>query len=115
MALLSVRRACGFAVIAICTTMSGLLFDPLLAARTGATLTTVMFLILLYKAREAPRRDHRKTELWILLDRRPELPDAVAGRVINTVLRDVYMQHAGYTALAALVMWATTVVGPLFA
>lgn len=115
LALLSVRRACGFAVIAICTTMSGLLFDPLLAARVGAFLTTVMFLVLLYKAREAPRRDHRKTELWLLLDRRPGLPDAVAGRVIKTVLRDVYMQHAGYAAIVALVLWATTVVGPLLA
>jgi hypothetical protein len=113
LAVLSIRRACGFAVIAICTAMSGLLYEPLLAIRVGAFLTTGGLLVLLYKAYEAPRRDHRKTELWLLLGRDAGMPDASAGRVINNVLREVYMEHAGYAATVALALWVATLVGRL--
>jgi hypothetical protein len=115
LAVLSVRRACGFAVIAICTVMAGLLYDPLLAIRVGAFLTTGGLAVLLYKAHEAPRRDHRKTELWLLLGRDAGMPEAVAGKVINNTLRDVYIEHARYAATLALVLWAATLLGRLAA
>jgi hypothetical protein len=115
LAVLSVRRACGFAVIAICTVMSGLIYDPLLAVRVGAFMTTGTLLVLLYKAHEAPRRNHRDTELWLLLGRDAGLPEGVAGRVINGVLRDVYLEHAGYAASIAAVLWVASLVGRLAA
>lgn len=115
LAVLSIRRACGFAVIAICTAMSGLLYDPLLAIRVGAFLASGALLVLLYKAHEAPRRDHRKTELWLLLGRDPGIPDGMAGRVINNVLRDVYLEHARYAATIALALWIAALVGRLAA
>jgi hypothetical protein len=115
LAVLSVRRACGFAVIAICTIMSGLLYDPLLAIRVGAFFISVGLLVLLYKAYEAPRRDHRKTELWLLLGRDAGMPEASAGRVINNILREVYIEHARYAATIALVLWIATLIGRLAA
>lgn len=115
LAVLSVRRACGFAVIAICTAMSGLLYDLSLALHVGALLATIGLAVLLYKTHEAPRRDHRKTELWLLLGREPGLPEAVAGRVINAALHDVYKRHAAYAAVVAVALWAMTLVGRLLA
>lgn len=115
LAVLSVRRACGFAVIAICTVMSGLLYDLPLALNAGAILATIGLAVLLYKVHEAPGRDHRKTELWLLLGRETGLPESVAGRAINAALHDVYKRHAGYAAVVAVVLWAMTLVGTLLA
>lgn len=93
--------------------MSGLIYEPLLAIRAGAIMTTSALLVLLYKAHQAPRRDHRQTELWLLLGRDAGLPDGVAGRVINAVLREVYLEHARYAATVAIVLWVSTLIAPL--
>jgi hypothetical protein len=105
LAVLSVRRGCGFAALAICTTMFALIQQPALAFRTGALLCCLTAAVLFWKARQARTRNHRDTELWILLDRDPGLPDAYAGRVINAVLSDVYMRHAEGAAVIAFLMW----------
>lgn len=105
LAILSVRRACGFAGLAICTVMIGLIADPPLAFRSGAILTALTAAVLFYKAIEAPGRNHRDTELWILLKRDPGLPEAYAGRIMNSILRDVYLQHAEMAAGVAIAFW----------
>jgi hypothetical protein len=110
LAILSVRRACGFAGLAIGTVMVGLMTDPPLAFRAAAILTAITAAVLFYKAFEAPSRDHRETELWFLLDRDPGLPQAFAGRIINNVLREVYLQHARMAAVIAAGLWLFAVV-----
>jgi len=110
LAVLSVRRACGFAGVAICTVMVGLMADPPLAFRAGAVLTALAAAVLFYKALEAPRRNHRDTELWFLLNRDPGLPEAFAGRVINTILHEVYLRHAKMAAAIAGGLWLFAVV-----
>ena len=40
---------------------------------------------------------------------------AQTGRVINNVLRDVYLEHARYAATIALALWAVTLIGGLAA
>lgn len=105
MAVLSVRRGCGFAGLAIATTMFGLISDLVLTFRTGAVLTTLAAVILFWKALEAPRRDYRRTELWTMLERKPDLPAAHAGRMINNVLHEVYLQHAQAAIAAAFALW----------
>jgi hypothetical protein len=110
---LSVRRGCGFAALAICTIMFGLFATPLIAVRTGAVLTTLTAAVLFYKGQQALGRNYRHTELWIMLDRNHGLPESYAGRIINTVLRDVYLRHADGAALIALVLWSLVVVGGL--
>ena len=105
LAVLSVRRACGFAALAIVTVMFGLVSDPLSSLRGGAVLTTFAAVVLFWKALEAPRRDYRKTELWIMLERGPEASESHVGRVINNVLHEVYLWHAERAAGIAFVLW----------
>lgn len=90
--------------------MFGLVHQPSLAFRTGAILCCLAAVVLLWKSRQARTRDHRQTELWILLDRDPGLPEAHAGRVINAVLSDVYRQHAEGAAAVALLLWLLSLI-----
>ncbi len=102
---LSVRRACGFAALAIVTLMVGLSADPVTALKAGAVSSTLMGVILFVKSVRSPQSDYRKTELWVLLDRRHDLPEAQAMQVIGGVLHDVYLRHAELTAWAAFLFW----------
>lgn len=110
LAVLSVRRGCAFAGLAICTTMFGLIQYPALSFQTGAVLCCLTAAILFWKARQARTRNHRDTEVWILLNRDPGLPEASAGRVIQSVLNTVYMQHAEGAAVVALALWLISLV-----
>jgi hypothetical protein len=102
---LSVRRACGFAAIAIATVTVGVSALPLLAAKLAALLTTLLALVLAAKAHNAPRKPYRRTEMWLLLDCRHDLPEAYAQRVLMGVLRDVYIHFAEIAATVALALW----------
>jgi hypothetical protein len=102
----TVQRACLFGTLAIFCVMVGMSFEPRLAFQAGGTLTTLMALILIYKAREALTKDYRKTEMWLYLpkDRRP--PEGHAQWASSTVLRDTYLTFAHWTSAIAIVMWA---------
>ena len=63
----TVQRACLFGSLDIFCVMVGMSFEPRLAFQAGGTLTVLMALILLYKAREALRKDYRRTEMWLYL------------------------------------------------
>jgi len=105
LASLSVRRACGFAGLAIVTVMFGLAAYPEMSFRSGAVLTSFATAVLFWKALEAPTRNYRDTELWIMLDRMPDIPEAQVGRFINDVLHEVYIWHAERAAAIALMLW----------
>ena len=64
-----------------------------------------MCAILVIKAMRAPSRDYRRTEVWIMLEKRHDLPEGRAQQVFGNILRDRYMWHATLTAGAAFVMW----------
>jgi hypothetical protein len=112
LAVLSIRRACGFAALAISTFMFGLSADPALCFRSGAVLTAMTAVVLYVKARQAPTRNHRRTELWHMLERNPGLPESYAGRVINAILAEEYRRHAEYAGWIAVAFW---IVGMAFA
>ncbi len=80
-------------------------FDLRLAFQTGGMLTTVMAVILLYKAHEARTKDYRKTEMWLYLDKDRRPPAAYAQWASSTVLRDIYLTFALWTSLISIVMW----------
>lgn len=107
---LSVRRACGFAALAIFTTMVGVSTIPMLAAKLGAAMAASVALVLLAKAINAPRKPYRNTELWILLDRRHDLPEAHAQRVLMGALRDAYLRYGRLAGWTAAVLWAASIV-----
>lgn len=101
----TVLRACGFASLAIFCVMIGLSFDARAAFQAGGFLTTLMAVVLIWKAREALTKDHRKTEMWLYLpdDFRP--PEAYAQWASATVLRDTYLTFALWTSAIAIAMW----------
>ena len=56
----TVLRACGFGSLAIFCVMIGMSFMPRLAFQAGGFLTTLMALILIFKAYEARTKDYRR-------------------------------------------------------
>jgi hypothetical protein len=101
----TVQRACGFGSLAIFCVMIGMSFDPRLAFQAGGTLTTIMAVILIYKAREALTKDYRRTEMWLYLPKDFRPPEAYAQWASATVLRDIYLTFALWTSVIAIGMW----------
>ncbi len=59
----TVQRACLFGSLTIFCVMVGMSFEPRLAFQAGGTLTAIMALILIYKAREARTKPYKRTEM----------------------------------------------------
>ena len=106
----SVRRALGFAGLGVGTAVMGLVYDPVLALKTGATLLALIAAVLFYKAYRAPTRNFKETEVWILLDRDTSLNDQAAQRVIGGVLRETYRRYAEAIVLLAGAAWISSIV-----
>jgi hypothetical protein len=102
----TVLRACGFGSLAIFCVMIGMSFEPRAAFQAGGFLTTIMALILAYKAREALTKPYRKTEMWLYLPEELRPPEAHAQWASATVLRETYLTFAKWTAAIAVAMWA---------
>lgn len=111
---LSIRRGCGFGLIAIGTAAVGMSSDALLALKLAAICASAMVAILLFKAMQAPTRNYKHTEVWIMLEKRHDLPEARAQQVFGNILKERYMWHATVTATAAGVLWFATFVVALF-
>lgn len=103
----SVRRGCGFGLIAVFTAMVGFSADPYLAVRFGAFMVTVAAVILLWRGQGAPRRNYRSTEVWLMVrDATAGLPQERLQRLIGHALADSYFWHARIAAYVAVAMWA---------
>ena len=104
-AYVTVLRACGFASLAIFCVLIAMSFVPRSAFQAGGFLSMLMTLVLVLKAREARTKDHRRTELWLYLPKESRPPQAVAQRMISTVMRETYLLFARWTAIVSIVMW----------
>ena len=100
----TVLRACGFGSLAIFCVMIGLSFQPRTAFQAGGMLTLLMAAILMLKAYEAPRKNHRRTEMWLYLTEEERPPEAYAQRACATVLQETYLTFARWAAVLAVVM-----------
>ena len=105
LASLSVGRACFFAGFAIWAAMFGLITEPMLALRVGAALVSIVACVLLIKARNAPERPYRETEVWLLMDRQTDLPADRVQRAIGGALADIYARYARYALAIAGLFW----------
>ena len=101
----TVLRACAFGTLAIFCVMIGLSFLPRSAFQAGGFLTMVMTLVLVAKAREALTKDHRRTEMWLYLSKESRPPQAIAQKTISTLMREIYLLFARWTAIISIVMW----------
>ncbi len=103
----SIRRACGFGLIAVFTSMVGFSAAPYLAVRIGAFMVTAGAVILLWRGQTAPRRRYRDTEVWLMIrDTAPAMPKERLQRLIGGALADSYFWHARIAAYVAVAMWA---------
>jgi hypothetical protein len=100
-ALVSVSRACGFCALAILCVMLGFAHDPQRSAQAGSLLFFGLALGLIWKAQLALSANHKKTETWLMLAPEDRPPEATAQSVLSVILRDVYLIHARYSAVAA--------------
>lgn len=109
----TVLRACGFASLAIFCVMIGLSFLPRSAFQAGGFLSLVMTLVLTLKAREARTKDHRRTEMWLYLPKEKRPPQVIAQRTVSTMMREIYLQFARWTAIISIGMWTIALLFPL--
>ena len=98
---ISVLRSLGFCALAIVTLMVGLSYNPALACKMGGMFALVVAGVLMVKAYRAPHVNHRRTEVWLILDRETGLDDGMAARVIRRSLGDLYRRFALYHGYAA--------------
>jgi hypothetical protein len=106
----TVLRACGFASLAIFCVMIGLSFLPRSAFQAGGFLSLTMTLVLIFKAREARTKDHRRTEMWLYLPKESRPPQALAQMMISSLMRETYLSFARWTAIVSIVMWAIALI-----
>lgn len=113
---MSIRRGCGFGLIAIGTAMTGMASDIVMAVKGGAIMLTLMGAILVFKGMRARATNYRHTEVWILLDKRLDgWPPNRIQQLIGSTLRDRYLWHAERTAMAAFALWAMAFLIPALA
>ena len=110
----TVQRACLFGSLAIFCVMVGMSFEPRLAFQAGGTLTGLMAIILMYKARDALTKPYRKTELWLYLPEELRPPADHAQWASSTVLRETYLTFALWTSAISIAMWVIALVFRLF-
>jgi len=89
-----VGRAVMFGSLAIGCVMIGFSFNPVSAFRSGAFLTLIMALVLMWKAMTAGTKNPKHTEVWLYLDEKSRPVDVPAQRVFGTVMRDIYGLYA---------------------
>lgn len=98
----SVARGCGFAMLAIATTMVGLSYDAGQSLKTGAVLSLFTSLVLSAKALRAPYKPYDATELWLLLQPGERPPKTVAQLIVSRILRMAYFRFSLYFAYGAV-------------
>ena len=101
-----VLRACGFASLAIFCVMIALSFLPRSAFQAGGFLSMIMTAVLVFKAREAVTKDHRRTEMWLYLPKDSRPPAAHAQRTVALIMRETYLMFARWSAIISIVMWS---------
>ena len=105
----SVRRGLGFALLAVGCTIVGFSYDIGLALEVGSAGTLLLATLLFFRALEAPTRDYRKTETWILLDKKVNLPTDRLQKAIGSSLQVLYRRYAGWMLGASVLQWLGSV------
>ncbi|MBB6309022.1 hypothetical protein [Xanthobacter tagetidis] len=100
----SVARACGFTFLAVICMMIGLSYEPGQSFRFGGIATLILCAALLERAHSAETRDHRRTEVWLHLEKSARPHEPAARRVVGGALREAYLAFARHTAACAAVL-----------
>jgi hypothetical protein len=106
LAAVSVARACGFAGLATLCVMVGLASEVANSLKAGGCCALLTSVVLLIKARRAPYRPVKRTELWVMLEKSERPPDAVAQGMLGNLLKSVYLKFASIHAVGAAFLLA---------
>ncbi len=106
---LSVKRGLGFALLGVGCMVVGFSWEPALAFEVGAGGTLLLCVLLFFRALDAPQRDFRKTETWILLDKQVDIPADRLQSTIGLILQDLYRRYAEWLLGAAVLQWLGSV------
>lgn len=112
-AYISTARGCGFVALGIVTLMIGFVYQPSLSLRMGGTCSLIAALILVLKARRAPQRPFRDTEVWLLLDEQHRPARAFAQTAISHARAEAFYHFARTAALLAVILLSGSVVAGL--
>jgi len=107
MADLVIRRALGFASLAIALVVLSLSFQLALALRSGAILVTLLWLIVLLKLVYVPGQDMRHSELWLMVAERHS-PDALPMQAaMRVAFANRLRWHADRIGVFAVTLWGS--------
>ena len=104
-AYVAASRAFGFAVLGVFCSMVGMAFDPVVAARTGGTLMTIVTTCFVLIASRADRGDYRRTEAWLILAEHERPKDAVARVAVTGMRREAFLWFARLGAIVSAALW----------
>ena len=107
---LSILRALGFVALAIATVMVGMSFQPALCFQSGAVLALMTAAALAFKAWEAPQRNIKHTEVYIMVDGDFGMPRERAQAYVGAVLRQLYARFAQIAVGFAAFFWLVSVI-----
>ena len=103
---LVIRRALGFASLAIVLIFLSLSFQWALALRSAAMLVTLLWLIVLLKPVYVPSQDMRHSELWLMVAER-HAPDALPMQAaMRLAFGNRLRWHADRIGAMAICLWA---------
>lgn len=105
---ISVGRAVFFGGLAITLVMMGLAFDYALALRTGAILTLIMSVALLWFGQTAFSRKAERTEAWLLLAEKHRPRTKASLRVFQQVMQDTFYFYSLRAFAIAMLFLATS-------
>ena len=105
MADLVIRRALGFAGLAIVLVFLSLSFQLTLALRSGAVLVSLLWLIVLLKLAYVPSQDMRQSEIWLMIAERHS-PDALPMQAaMRMAFANRLRWHADRIGAFAMTLW----------
>ncbi|MCA3274252.1 MAG: hypothetical protein ING26_01905 [Roseomonas sp.] len=105
MADLVIRRAVGFASLAIALVFLSLSFQLTLALRSGAVLVSLLWLIVLLKLAYVPSQDMRQSEIWLMIAERHS-PDALPMQAaMRMAFANRLRWHADRIGAFAMTLW----------
>ncbi len=114
MADLVIRRAVGFAGLAIMLVVLSLSFQLSLALRSGALLVTLLWLIVLLKLAYVPNQNMRQSELWLMVAERHS-PDALPMQAaMRTAFANRLRWHADRIGAFAISLWGSYLLVSIF-
>jgi hypothetical protein len=113
LAVISVARACAFGGLATLCVMVGLASETSNSLKAGGYCALFTTVILLVKARQAPTRPVKRTELWIMLDKADRPPDFIAQPMLSGILQNAYLRFASIHAAGAALLLALALLANL--